>query len=105
MKRTTRILATAVMLALAPVAMAQTTQPTTVITTTTTTSNAGQTNVATKMAASFTNLAGGQSNSLALVTALRTGSAVTFTTTTPPATPGGTPTVTTTSFTPPTQPM
>ena len=67
MKRTTRILATAVMLALAPVAMAQTS------TTTTTTTNAGQTQVGNTLASNFTNLAGGTTNATNLVTALRNG--------------------------------
>jgi hypothetical protein len=57
------------------------------------------------MASNFTNLAGGQTNAVALVTALRTGSEVTFTTTTPATTEGGTATVTTTTFAPPTKPM
>jgi len=90
MKPKLRTLAAALAIATAPMlAFAQTTTdptttppaPTTTITTTTTTSNAGQTNVATRMASNFTNLAGGQTNAVALVTALRTGNEVTFTTT------------------------
>jgi hypothetical protein len=70
----------------------------------TTAENKGQTQVATKIASSFTNLAGSQDNALTLVRALRDGSKVTLTTTTPGTgtDPG---TTTTTSFTPPTGKM
>jgi len=70
----------------------------------TTAENKGQTQVATKIASSFTNLAGSQDNALTLVRALRDGSKVTLTTTTPGTgtDPG---TTTATSFTPPTGKM
>jgi hypothetical protein len=70
----------------------------------TTAENKGQTQVATKIASSFTKLAGSQDNALTLVRALRDGSLVMLTTTT---TGTGTPTgtTTTTSFTPPTGKM
>src|SRR6185503_6873727 len=54
----------------------------------TTAENKGQTQVATKIASSFTRLAGSEENALRLVRALREGTAVTLTTTTTPATPG-----------------
>src|SRR5258705_7860500 len=74
----------------------------------TTADNKGQTQVATKIASSFTNLAGSQDNALKLVRALRDGSMVALTTTT--TVPGtgtdpGTSTTATTSFTPPTGKM
>ena len=80
----------------------------------TTAENRGQTQVATKIASSFTKLAGSDENALKLVQSLRSGSKVTLTTTT--TTPGtgtgtgtgtgnGTGTTTTTSFTPPTGKM
>jgi hypothetical protein len=78
----------------------------------TTAENKGQTQVATKIASSFTNLAGSQENSLKLVQALRSGSSVTLTTTatgtgtgtgTGPGT--GTGTTTSTTFAPPTGKM
>jgi len=102
MKPTTRILASAILVVLAPLAAAQTTTPTT--TTTTSTANAGQTRVATSIAANFTNLAGGMDNSLALVNALRSGTPVTLTTTTP-ATDTAPATTTTDTFSVPTKPM
>ena len=76
----------------------------------TTAENKGQTQVATKIASSFTKLAGSQDNALKLVQALRNGSSVTLTA---PASSGGTGTgtgtgtggTTTTSFTPPTGKM
>jgi hypothetical protein len=73
--------------------------------------NKGQTHVATKIASSFTNLAGSQENSLKLVQALRSGSEVKLTATTtgtgafPGTGTGTTGTTTTTSFTPPTGKM
>lgn len=113
MKRTIRILTGAVLLALAPLAPAQTAPATEVevqmevvgaVAT-----NAGQTNVATRMASNFSNLAGSEENALALVQALRNGSDVTITTTTttPPTGTATTPTVTTTTatYSPPTGQM
>src|SRR5258706_1906042 len=99
MKRTMRILASSIFIALAPLAVAQTT-------TTTTTANAGQTQVATSLAANFTNLAGGTENALKLVNALRTGTSVALDTTTTTGTgTGATTTTTTTTFDVPTKPM
>jgi hypothetical protein len=63
------------------------------------TKNAGQTNVANRIAADFTTLAGSKANATTLVTALRNGTAVSLTTTT---TGGST---TSTTFTPPTGKM
>ena len=105
-----RTLAAAVMLAIAPMAShAQTTSTSSDIDKqtqllNTTAENKGQTQVATKIASSFTNLAGSQDNALTLARALRDGSKVTLTTTTPGTgtDPG---TTTTTSFTPPTGKM
>ena len=94
MKRSLRILATSIVLALSPLAAAQTEPP----------ANHGQAQVAGRIAGYFTNLAGSRDNSLALVNALRTGTATTLTTTTPGVN-GAPPTVTETSFTPPTRPM
>ena len=97
--RKVRILVAAVVLALAPVAYAQT-DPIE--------ANKGQTLVATKIARNFSGIAGGDDNSLALVNALRTGTEVKLVTTVPPpaGSPAGTqPTTTTTTFTPPTKPM
>lgn len=70
-----------------------------------TAANRGQGLVATKIASSFTTLAGSKDNSLALVNALRTGSTVELATTTTTPGTGGAPdtvTTTTTSFDPPT---
>jgi hypothetical protein len=125
MKVTMRILVAATLLALAPWASAQTT-----VTTNTeietqarlldnTAANKGQSQVAAKIAAFFTNLAGSRENALALVNALRNGTAINLTT---PATgtgtgtgtgigsgtgtgTGTTPPPTTTTFTPPTGKM
>jgi len=81
----------------------------------TTAENKGQTQVATKIASSFTKLAGSQDNALKLVQALRNGTSVTLTSTT--SSTGGTGTgtgtgtstetggTTSTSFTPPTGKM
>ncbi len=96
-----RMLAAAVLVAIAPLATAQTTA-------TTPEQNAGQALVATKIATNFTDLAGSEENALALVNALRTGGEVTLVTTVPPpagSPPGTPPTTTTTAFTPPTKPM
>jgi hypothetical protein len=68
--------------------------------------NKGQTQVATKIATSFGDLAGSDANTLKLVQALRTGTAVTLTTpTTGTGTGTGTGTSTTTTITPPTGKM
>jgi len=83
MKRTTRILVTALMLALAPAAIAEN----------------GPT-----LASNFTNLAGGTSNAQNLVNALRNGTSATLTTTTTPA-GSTTPVTTTTTIDVPTKPM
>jgi hypothetical protein len=96
MNRTLRNLSAAVLLALAPLAAAQTTEvppP-----------NAGQALVAGRIAGYFTNLTGSRENSLALVNALRTGTSTTLVTTTP-GVDGAPPTITETAFTPPTKPM
>ena len=105
-----RTLAAALAIACAPLAsQAQTTAaPGDIDTQTqllsTTAENKGQTQVATKIAGSFANLAGSQDNAMKLVQALRAGSEVKLTTTT--AGTGTTPgTTTTTSFTPPTGKM
>jgi len=105
-----RTLAAALMLAIAPMAShADTTSTSGDIDKqtqllSTTAENKGQTEVATKIASSFTKLAGSQDNALTLVRALRDGSMVTLTAT---ATGTGTDpgTTTTTSFTPPTGKM
>ncbi len=67
-----------------------------------TAANKGQTQVAAKIAAFFTNLAGSKDNAIALVTALRNGTDVNLATTTGT---GATATTTTTTFTPPTGKM
>jgi hypothetical protein len=83
MKRTTRILVTALMLALAPAAIAEN---------------------GPALASNFTNLAGGTSNAQNLVNALRNGTSATLTTTTTPA-GSTTPVTTTTTIDVPTKPM
>jgi hypothetical protein len=67
--------------------------------------NKGQAQVATKIASSFTHLAGSDENALKLVQALRSGSKVTLTAATSGTGTPGTGTGTTTSFTPPTGKM
>lgn len=108
MKFTMRTLAAALFIAMAPVALSQTTAAGdidgTIQAFDATAANKGQTHVADKIAAFFTNLAGSKENSVALVTALRNGTAVNLTTTTP-GTGTGTGTTTTTTFTPPTGKM
>jgi hypothetical protein len=120
-----RTLAAAMVIAFAPAAYAATT-PTSVADgpvqqLNTTGENKGQTQVATKIAASFGTLAGSDANTLKLVQALRDGTAVKLTTTTSPintpttgpvTAPGsapapttGTGTTTTTTITPPTGKM
>ena len=101
MKKHIRTLAAAVVMALAPAVMAQTTTPPSEL-------NKGQNLVATKIASNFTGIAGGEENALALVNALRTGGEVTLVTTVPPPSgspPGTLPTTTETSFAVPTKPM
>lgn len=90
MKRNFRILAGAVLLALSPLAHAQEAV-----------ANPGQERVTTRLATSFTPLAGSPENARALVTALRNGTEVTLLT--PPE--GGTGDPVATTFTPPTKPM
>jgi hypothetical protein len=103
MKRTMRVLSTAVLLALTPAAYAQaTTQLDTQVTALDQAgANRGQALVADKIASNFTNLAGSEDNAVALVKALRSGETVKLAY--PPATEGGTPTVT--SIDPPTAKM
>ena len=109
MKRTMRALSTAVLLALTPVAYAQTsTLDTQVTTLDATAANRGQTLVAQKIASNFGTFAGSEENALALVKALRSGETVKLTYPAPEGTTGtgttgtgttgttaGTPTVTT----------
>ena len=107
MTRTIRLLTGSILIALAPLAPAQTaadvdTQATLLDTTA---ANRGQTQVATRIATSFTNLAGSMDNALALVRALRNGTAVTLTTPPTGTGTGTTPPPTSTSFTPPTGKM
>lgn len=100
MRTKMRMLAAAVLVAVAPLAAAQVTG--------TTEQNKGQALVASKIASNYTNLAGSKENSLALVNALRTGTAVNLVTEVPPpagSPPGTLPTTTTATFTPPTKPM
>ena len=102
MKFKMRLMAAALLTALSPLALAQTTggavpPPAT---------NHGQALVAAKIASNFTTLAGSQENALALANALRTGTEVTLTTVVaPPAGSTEPPTTTTTTFTPPTGKM
>jgi hypothetical protein len=63
----------------------------------------GETNVTGKISGTFNSLLGSDSN--AVVTGLRNGTPITLTTTSPAATPGAAPTVTTTVITPPTGQM
>jgi hypothetical protein len=103
MKGKARLLSAALLIALAPVARAETAGEvdTQVSTLNTTTANRGQTQVATRIASSFTSLTGGsQDESLALVNALRNGTSVTLTNPTTSTTTGtGTTTTTTTTGT------
>jgi len=93
-----RMLAAAVLVAIAPLAAAQ------VTTGTTTEPSKGQVLVATKIASNFTDLAGSEENALALVNALRKGTDATLVTTTPGT--GGAPGTTTEStIAVPTKPM
>ena len=90
MKCNIRIIAGAVLLALAPLAHGQEGA-----------TNPGQSRVTTRLATSFTPLAGSEENARSLVTALRNGSEVTLLA--PPE--GGTGDPVATTFTPPTRPM
>ena len=106
-----RVLAVAVLLALAPMAQAQTTSTldTQVTTLDTTSSNRGQTKVSQTIASNFGNLAGSDENAVAMVNALRNGDTVklTYPAPKPPATGTGTkpPAPTTTTIDPPTGKM
>jgi hypothetical protein len=108
MKNEMRVLAATLLDAFAPLVAAQTSTGGTTTGTTATEQNKGQAQVAGKIASNFVNLAGSKDNSLALVNALRTGTAVSLVTEVPPpagSPPGTLPTTTTTTFTPPTKPM
>ena len=108
MKGHVRILAAAVLLALAPLAQAQTSGgdvDSQVRVVDNIAANRGQTQVATRIASSFTNLAGSEDNALALVRALREGTTVKLTSTATAGTGTNTSTTTTTSFTPATGKM
>ena len=65
--------------------------------------NHGETNVTGKISGTFNSFLG--SDSTAVVTGLRNGTPITLTTTTPSGTPGGAPSLTTTTITPPTGKM
>lgn len=108
MKSRIRVLSAALLVALAPVAEAHTSGDVDaqVRTLDATAANQGQTQVANRIAASFGSLAGSADNTLALVNALRNGTAVSLTA--PTTTSGGTTTSTTTTsttITPPTGKM
>ena len=108
MKRSMRVLAGSILIALSPLASAQSTGDpidTQVTKLDTTAANRGQTLVAGKIASNFNNFAGSEKNSLALVNALRNGTDAKLTYTTAPAKPGGTPTTTTVTYDPPTGKM
>jgi hypothetical protein len=90
MKARIRILAAAVALAIVPLATAQEAVM-----------SSGSSLVVSRLASSFTPLAGSRDNAVSLVTALRTGTEVTLVT----APAGGTGDPVTTTFTPPTKPM
>src|SRR5438477_5025954 len=114
MRKTLRMLAGSLLVAMTPFAVAQTTAtpPSGSIDTEThkldtTAENHGQAQVATRIASDFTTLAGSRDNALALVRALRSGTQVTLTSTTTSTTGGSgtTGTTSSTSFTPPTGKM
>lgn len=90
MKGKLRLLSAALAIGLAPVVHAQTAGEvdTQVSSLSTTSANAGQTQVATRIASSFNSLAGSPDNSLALVWALRNGTPVTLAEPTDPSTTG-----------------
>jgi hypothetical protein len=102
MKRTMRVLAGSLLIALSPLANAADPIDTHVNALDTTAKNRGQSLVAGKIASNFNNLAGSKENSLALVNALRNGTNATLTYKTPATTPGGTSTATTATYDPPT---
>ncbi len=118
MKRSMRVLYASLLIALSPFALAQTSGNVDTLATTldATAANRGQAQVAGRIASSFANLAGSESNALALVNALRNGTNATLTyavppptgttppATTPPATPPP-PTTTTVTYDPPTGKM
>jgi hypothetical protein len=102
MKRTMRILASAMLLALAPAAVAQTTTGTSTSTPTKpedAIASPGQSRVASRLAFNFAALAGSKENALALVNALRNGTEVTLVTAPPPGSTGD---PVSTTFQPPT---
>lgn len=106
MKRTMRVLAGSLLIALSPLANAQSDPiDAQVNILEATAKNRGQALVAGKIASNFGNLAGSDKNALTLVNALRNGTNATLTYTTPATTPGGTPTTTTTTYDPPTGKM
>ena len=88
MKRNMRVLAGAVLIALAPLAQAQTAIDSQVSALDTVAANRGQALVAGKIASNFTSLAGSEENALALVNALRTGETVKLTYPAPEPAPG-----------------
>jgi hypothetical protein len=88
MKRNMRVLVGAVLIALAPLAQAQTAVDSQVSALDTVGANRGQTLVAGKIASNFGTLAGSEENALALVNALRTGETVKLTYPAPEPAPG-----------------
>ena len=108
MKRSMRVLASSLLIALSPLAFADSDGDSIdhhVSALDNTASNRGQAQVAGKIASNFTNLAGSKQNALALVIALRNGTNATLTYKTAATTPGGTPTTTTATYDPPTGKM
>lgn len=113
MKRSMRVLCASLIVALSPVALAETSASDIDAVATTldaTAANRGQTLVAGKIASNFATLAGSDKNALALVIALRNGTDATLTYTTTPSTSGTTPptttpTTTTVTYDPPTGKM
>jgi hypothetical protein len=106
-----KMIAAAVLLALAPLAQADDATTPTVDTQVSlldrTGANRGQAQVAARIAAQFGRVAGSDANALALVNGLRTGGEITLTSTTTAKGPDGKPvtTTSTTTITPPTKPM
>lgn len=106
MKTTMRVLAGSLLIALSPLANAQSDPiDAQVNILEATAKNRGQALVAGKIASNFGDLAGSDKNALTLVNALRNGTNATLTYTTPATKPGGTPTTTTTTYDPPTGKM
>lgn len=100
-----RLTLLAALFAAAPLAFGQTTVTVSTATTTTATGQpAAATTPESKLTAQFTELAGSKENAAALVSGLRTGSAITLTSP-PPSGTSGTPVGTATTFTAPTKPM